>query len=130
MFGAKQQALAAQQAAVNTAPVEKRTLSAMISQDGMLTYRARADGSRYSVINQAHGTTYTELPGLGRVIAQGHMLYRVNDRPVVLLQGSTPAYRALSEGATGPTSPSSTGTCRQRSTDSAPTCSPSATARA
>ncbi len=30
------------------------------------------------------------------------MLYRVNDRPVVLLHGSTPAYRTLSAGATGP----------------------------
>ncbi len=30
------------------------------------------------------------------------MLYRVNDRPVVLLHGSTPAYRTLSAGASGP----------------------------
>ena len=30
------------------------------------------------------------------------MLYRVNDSPVVLLYGSTPAYRTLSAGATGP----------------------------
>ena len=81
--------------------MERRTLSATVSQGGILTYRARSDGSPYSVINQAQGT-YTELPGLGRVIAQGHVLYRVNDRPVVLLRGSTPAYRTLSAGATGP----------------------------
>jgi multidrug efflux system membrane fusion protein len=30
------------------------------------------------------------------------VLYRVNDSPVVLLYGSTPAYRTLSAGATGP----------------------------
>ncbi len=30
------------------------------------------------------------------------MLYRVNESPVVLLHGSTPAYRTLSAGATGP----------------------------
>jgi hypothetical protein len=36
------------------------------------------------------------------VIAQGHLLYRVNDRPVLLLHGSTPAYRTLSAGANGP----------------------------
>ncbi|HEV7450176.1 MAG TPA: HlyD family efflux transporter periplasmic adaptor subunit [Pseudonocardiaceae bacterium] len=101
MSGARQQALAAQQVPTNTAQVEKRTLSAMVSQGGILTYRARSDGSPYSVINQAQGT-YTELPGLGRVLSQGHVLYRVNDRPVVLLRGSTPAYRTLSAGVSGP----------------------------
>jgi peptidoglycan hydrolase-like protein with peptidoglycan-binding domain len=73
----------------------------MVSQAGTLTYRARSDGSPYSVINQARGK-YTKLPAAGQVIAQGHVLYRVNDRPVVLLHGSTPAYRTLSAGATGP----------------------------
>jgi peptidoglycan hydrolase-like protein with peptidoglycan-binding domain len=101
MSGAKQQALAAQQSPADTARVERRTLSAMVSQAGILTYRARSDGSPYSVIDQARGT-YTELPALGQVITRGHVLYRVNDRPVVLLYGSTPAYRTLSAGATGP----------------------------
>src|SRR5581483_9919417 len=36
------------------------------------------------------------------VISQGHALYRVNDHPIVLLHGSTPAYRTLSAGMTGP----------------------------
>jgi hypothetical protein len=101
MSGGRREALAAQQAPVHTAQVQKRTLSAMVSQAGILTYRARSDGSPYSVINQAKGT-YTELPGRGRVISQGHVFYRVNDRPVVLLRGSTPAYRTLSAGARGP----------------------------
>ena len=99
--GPKQQALAAQQSPVRTAQVERRTLSAMVSQAGTLTYRARSDGSPYSVINQARGT-YTKLPAGGRVISQGHVLYRVDNGPVVLLHGSTPAYRTLSAGATGP----------------------------
>ena len=101
--GAKQPALAAQatSASVRTATLEKRTLSATVSQAGILTYRAQSDGSPYSVINQAQGT-YTELPRLGLVISQGHVLYRVNDRPVVLLRGSTPAYRTLSAGVRGP----------------------------
>jgi hypothetical protein len=98
---AKQRAPAAQQPAANTAQVQRRTLSAMVSQAGTLTYRARSDGSPYSVINQARGT-YTKLPAAGQVIAQGHVLYRVNDRPVVLLHGATPAYRTLSAGASGP----------------------------
>src|SRR5437016_5828377 len=101
MSGGKQAVAAARPLPVGTTRVEKRTLSAMVSQGGILTYRARSDGSRYSVINHAHGT-YTQLPTLGQVIRQGHALYRVNDSPVALLYGSTPAYRTLSAGATGP----------------------------
>jgi hypothetical protein len=63
--------------------------------------RSRNPGSLYSAINQAGGT-YTELPALGQVIHQGRVLYRINNSPVVLLYGSTPAYRALSSGASGP----------------------------
>lgn len=99
--GATHATAAAQELPVNTATVSKGTLSAMVSVDGTLTYRAESDGSPYSVIDQARGT-YTKLPGLGQVIAEGHVLYRVNDRPVVLLDGSTPAYRTLSAGAAGP----------------------------
>jgi peptidoglycan hydrolase-like protein with peptidoglycan-binding domain len=101
MSGAKQATAAARQLPVATAQVERRTLSAIVSQAGTLTYRARSDGSPYSVINEARGT-YTKLPTIGQVISQGHVLYRVNDRPVVLLHGSTPAFRTLSAGATGP----------------------------
>src|ERR1700716_3192761 len=101
MSGGKQAVAATRPLPVGTTRVEKRTLSAMVSQGGILTYRARSDGSPYSVINQAQGM-YTELPELCRVISQGHVLYRVNDRPVVLLRGSTPAYRTLSAGVSGP----------------------------
>jgi len=45
--------------------------------------------------------TFTTLPGVGRVIHQGHRLYSVDGAPVVLLYGSIPAYRTLSEGMTG-----------------------------
>jgi hypothetical protein len=101
LSGGKRAVAAAGPLPVGTTRVQKRTLSATISQGGILTYRARSDGSPYAVVNQAHGT-YTSLPTVGQVIRQGHALYRVNDRPVVLLYGSTPAYRTLSEGATGP----------------------------
>jgi hypothetical protein len=99
--GGNQQALAAQQQQVSTAKVEKRTLRATVSQPGILTYQAQKDGSPYSVMNQSRGT-YTTLPAAGQVIRQGQVLYRVNNSPVVLLRGSTPAYRTLSAGATGP----------------------------
>jgi hypothetical protein len=100
MPGAKQATSATTEQPANTAPVEQRELSAMVSVNGALTYRAQSDGSPYLVINQASGT-YTELPAPGQVISQGQVLYRVNDSPVVLLYGSTPAYRTLAAGATG-----------------------------
>jgi hypothetical protein len=101
MCGGKRAVAAVGPLPVGATRVERRTLSAMVSQGGILTYRARSDGSPYSVVNQAHGT-YTWLPTRGQVIRQGHALYRVNDSPVVLLYGSTPAYRTLSAGANGP----------------------------
>jgi hypothetical protein len=99
--GVKPSTAAAQSVPASTAQVQKRTLTATVSQPGVLTYRAQADGSPYSVINQTRGT-YTALPAAGQLIAQGHVLYRVNDNPVVLLRGATPAYRALTAGMSGP----------------------------
>jgi HlyD family secretion protein/Putative peptidoglycan binding domain len=54
----------------------------------------------YSVVDQAQGTL-TALPSVGQVISQGQVLYKVSGAPVVLLFGTTPAYRSLSEGMTG-----------------------------
>jgi Putative peptidoglycan binding domain len=99
--GAKPASAAAPAPRANTAQVERRTLSAIVSEPGTLTYRARPDGSPCAVINQADGV-YTKLPAEGQVIAQGHVLYRVNNSPVVLLYGSTPAYQTLAVGASGP----------------------------
>jgi hypothetical protein len=80
--------------------VTQGKLSATVSVAGVLTFAARPDGSPYSVVNQAVGT-YTELPAAGQAISQGQVLYRVNDSPVVLLYGTTPAYRSLSSGVAG-----------------------------
>ena len=99
--GAEHQARAAQGSPPDTAKVELRELAASVSEAGILTYRALPDGSPYVVLNQARGI-YTWLPAAGQVISQGHVLYRVNDQPVVLLRGSTPAYRALAAGDSGP----------------------------
>jgi peptidoglycan hydrolase-like protein with peptidoglycan-binding domain len=90
----------AQEPPANTVKVEKGDLSAMVSQDGVLTYRARSDGSPYSVINRAGGT-YTELPESGDKVGCGGVLYRVDDEPVVLLCGTVPAYRDLRTGDAG-----------------------------
>jgi peptidoglycan hydrolase-like protein with peptidoglycan-binding domain len=52
------------------------------------------------VINRARGV-YTKLPDSGAKVGCGGVLYRVDDRPVVLLCGTVPAYRALHMGDAG-----------------------------
>jgi hypothetical protein len=91
---------ASQAASANTATVQKGKLSAAVSQDGTLTYRARPDGSPFSAINHARGT-YTELPEVGDEVDCGGVLYRVDDKPVLLLCGTVPRYRALHEADAG-----------------------------
>lgn len=78
--------------ATSLATVVRGSLSEQLQVNGTLGY---ADS--YLVLGQAHGTV-TWLPALGQVIRQGQVLYRVDEAPVVLLYGSTPAYRALAEG--------------------------------
>jgi hypothetical protein len=84
-----------------TATVERGPLSSQVYQNGTLGYAARADGSPYAVVNQASGP-FTRLPAAGDVVECGEVLYRVANEPVALLCGSTPAYRALAEGMSGP----------------------------
>lgn len=99
--GGKQAAGASSSPPPNTATVTQGNLAATVAVAGTLTFAARADGSPYAVINQASGT-YTDLPTVGQAISQGKVLYRVNDSPVVLLHGTTPAYRTLAAGTAGP----------------------------
>jgi hypothetical protein len=100
LSGGEQATATAQAASASSAPVQKGKLSAVVSQDGILTYRARPDGSPYSAINRARGT-YTELPDVGDKVDCGGVLYRVDDKPVLLLCGTVPAYRALHVGDAG-----------------------------
>jgi hypothetical protein len=98
--GSTQPAQASRQFSSTTAMVQQGKLSATVSENGTLTYAGQPDGSPYTVFNQVEGT-YTGLPVLGQVVTQGQALYRVDDDPVVLLYGPTPAYRTLTAGATG-----------------------------
>jgi putative peptidoglycan binding protein len=81
-------------AASATATIARRTLAARTSLNGTLGY-----AGDYTIAAQGHGTI-TWLPAVGQVIRQGQVLYRADGQPVVLLYGSTPAYRTLAEGAT------------------------------
>jgi hypothetical protein len=80
--------------ATSLARVERRSLSTQTQFSGTLGY-----AGSYTVWSGAAGTV-TWLPKAGQVIRDGQVLYRVNEAPVVLLYGSTPAYRTLAEGAT------------------------------
>lgn len=79
-----------------TYTVVRQDLSSQTEVSATLGY-----AGTYGVVNQAQGTV-TSLPSVGQVISQGQVLYQVSGAPVVLLYGATPAYRALSEGMTGP----------------------------
>jgi peptidoglycan hydrolase-like protein with peptidoglycan-binding domain len=75
--------------------VTQGTLISQTSVSATLGY-----AGSYNVVNRDQGT-YTAVPAVGQVIRQGQMLYRVDGSPVVLLYGQVPAYRDLSQGATG-----------------------------
>jgi len=101
LSGGDHPAAAAPAPTASTETVERGELSALVSGAGTLTYRARSDGSPYAVVDQAAGV-YTQLPDAGDKVGCGGVLYRVDNRPVVLLCGSVPVYRALHEGVRGP----------------------------
>jgi hypothetical protein len=69
--------------------VQRRNLVQTDTQAGTLSY-----AKPQTVYNRLSGTI-TWLPSIGAAIRTGQPLFRVNGQPVVLLDGSTPAYRAL-----------------------------------
>ncbi len=83
-------------APTSLATVTQRPLSSQDQVQGTLGY-----AGSYSILNEIAGV-YTRLPSAGDVIEPGQPLYWVDGSPVVLLYGHTPAYRALSEGLSGP----------------------------
>lgn len=83
-------------APTSLATIRQRTLSSQDQVNGTLGYQGG-----YTIANMATGV-FTRLPNEGDVIGPGQPLYWVDGKPVVLLYGHTPAYRALSEGMSGP----------------------------
>jgi hypothetical protein len=79
-----------------TAAVVREDLAAVTPVAATLGY-----AGSWTVTGQGGGTL-TLLPQPGQVIRQGQALYRIgNGSPVVLLYGSVPDWRAMSEGITG-----------------------------
>src|SRR5581483_506532 len=90
-------------------PVTRQSLSEQTSVDGTLGYSGSytvvvpsASSGSSSSGSSSSGGTFTWLPTDGQVVQQGQRLYSVGNSPVVLLYGSVPVYRGLSEGMTGP----------------------------
>lgn len=84
-----------------TATVARGRLSSQVYANGTLGYAAQPDGTPFTVVNQGKGA-YTSLPQVPHVAGCGDELYRVDDKPVLLLCGRTPAWRSLYEGMEGP----------------------------
>jgi peptidoglycan hydrolase-like protein with peptidoglycan-binding domain len=83
--------------ATAAARVQRRNLVATDTESGTLSYAAPQ-----TVYAQLPGTI-TWLPAVGKMIRPGHALLRIDNSPVLLLSGQTPAYRDLKPSdAAGP----------------------------
>jgi hypothetical protein len=107
VFSAPEPALGGNGYATGTATVTRGSLTEQTQESGTL-----GDAGSYTVVVAGSGSagpsgsgsgagTFTWLPSAGQTIRQGQAIYQVNGVPVVLLYGSEPAYRDLSEGMTG-----------------------------
>ncbi len=81
-------------ASSGAAAVQRRDLVETDTEAGTLSY-----SSPQTVYNRVSGTI-TRLPAVGQVIKQGQALYDVDGSPVILMSGTTPAYRDLTSGIT------------------------------
>lgn len=72
-----------------TTTVQRRDLVETDTESGTLSY-----ATPQTVYDRVSGTI-TWLPAVGQVIRPGQALFRVAGKPVILMNGSTPAYRDL-----------------------------------
>jgi hypothetical protein len=80
--------------ATGAATVRRRDLVQTDTESGTLSY-----ANPQTVYNRLNGTI-TWLPHVGQVIKPGGTLFRVDGEPVLLMDGTTPAYRTLSAADT------------------------------
>jgi len=78
--------------ATSTATVVRTNLATTTLTEGTLGYAPSSP-----VVNHVSGV-YTALPSPGTTIRPGDVLYRVDNEPVVLMSGVTPAWRPLAPG--------------------------------
>jgi hypothetical protein len=73
----------------STTTVQRRDLVETDTESGTLSY-----ANSHTVYNRLSGTI-TWLPSVGQAIKPGQALFRVAGHPIILMNGSTPAYRDL-----------------------------------
>jgi peptidoglycan hydrolase-like protein with peptidoglycan-binding domain len=89
--------------AVATTTVTRETLVDVTTVPGKLAY-----GPEQAVESRLTGTV-TWVPAVGTTVDRGKTLFRVDDKPVVLLFGTVPAYRVLTAGHAAASPPPGTG---------------------
>jgi hypothetical protein len=72
-----------------TASVQRRDLVETDTESGTLNY------AHPETVYDGLSGTITWLPAVGQLIKPGRVLYRVGGEPVILMNGTTPAYRDL-----------------------------------
>lgn len=77
---------------VATATVVRTDIIINDEIDGVLGF-----GTPVPLPNQAQGTV-TWLPEVGSIVGFGDVLFELDEKPVILLEGATPAHRALKTG--------------------------------
>lgn len=85
-----------------TAPVTRTTLVATTDLEGTLGYGETTTVSVTGAGPEGAGGVITWRPTAGETLARGETVYAVDAEPVVLLYGSTPFYRPVGAGDTGP----------------------------
>lgn len=81
--------------AIGATTVQRRDLVATDTESGTLSY-----ANPQTVYDRLSGTM-TWLPTVGQEIRPGQALFQVDGKPVILMDGSTPAYRALKSSDSG-----------------------------
>lgn len=91
-------------ASLITVPVERRTLTSTVVAQGSVAYTGSAALNLTGVVATTGGAgtqLITKAPVAGSTLNSGDVLMEVSGRPVFVLPGPVPMYRALSTGAKG-----------------------------
>lgn len=84
-----------------TATVTRQTLVQRTTVKGTLGHGEAVVRGHQGAGGADGGGTVTWLPGVGDVVDRGGVLFKVDERPTVLLLGALPVYRELGTGAEG-----------------------------